>query len=126
MFKKILAVSMFLMASVISSKAQQWASSVSPTGDCVYDRNGNVISCQPTSQCKYVSTGITRTGTFFVCDAYWPWWFGGGCIYGHNETYTENQYRTECPLDNNILLLILPLGFLGLFFLRKHQFSSAL
>ena len=45
------------------------------------------------------------------------------CVpYGHNEYYTENQYRTECPLDDYILLLI----FLGQFFLRRPQLSFAL
>ncbi|MFW0717896.1 hypothetical protein [Pedobacter sp. N23S346] len=111
---KYLFIGILLLLS-LSGSAQQWAVSASLDGYYIYDRNNNLIASQNSSLCKYVATGSTRTGNVFVCDV--RWWFGG-CLIGHYETFTEREYRTNCPLDDFIWILILPISVSGFYSTR--------
>ncbi|WP_316832698.1 hypothetical protein [Pedobacter aquatilis] len=103
---RLFAIILFFVFLRFTSAAQQWG--VSTNGNCIYDRNGNVISCQSNSACKFVATGTTRTGTYYVCDFYL-----GFCWIGHNENYTETYYVTECPIDNSFIIFALPIGLIS-------------
>ena len=110
-----------LLILSLSVSAQQWGVSISANGYYIYDRNNNLIASQNSSLCKYVATGNTRTATNFVCDI--KWWFGG-CFIGHNETFTEREYRTDCPLDDYIWILILPISISGFYSTRLEKKST--
>lgn len=120
---KYLFISILLLLN-LSSSAQQWAVSSSIDGYYIYDRNSNLIASQNSSLCKYVETGNVRTGTYFVCDFYRPWWLGGGCFFGHNETFSEREYRSDCPLDDFVWILILPISVSGFYSTRFRKKSS--